>query len=230
MQRDSFVWYESFSKAINILPEANQLHAYKFIVDYGLYGIEPELEIDPVAYAIFVMARPQLDANNKRYENWKKWWEYWSLGWRPKKDWGNTTKTPKGKNWNPNKTPNVNVNVNENVNENVNANANDNVNENKKKKLNKKVIYSEDFESFRKAYPKKKGKQKAREAWENAIKWGNDPKHLITKAWEYATEIKLKRIEDHYIKFPQWWLNDWRFDDDYFTGNDNTKPDLDVLY
>ncbi len=69
MQRDSFVWYESFSKAINILPEANQLHAYKFIVDYGLYGIEPELEIDPVAYAIFVMARPQLDANNKRYEN-----------------------------------------------------------------------------------------------------------------------------------------------------------------
>lgn len=229
MQRDSFVFYESFSKAINILPEANQLHAYKFIIDYGLYGIEPESEVDPVAYAIFVMARPQLDANNKRYINWKKWWEYWTLWWRPKKDWDNMSKTPKGKNWNPNETPNVNDNVNENVNENVNAN--DNVNEKSKtKKINKKVVYSEDFESFRKAYPKKKWKQKARESWENAIKWGNDPKLLIAKAWEYATEIKLKRVEDKFIKMAQWWLNDWRFDDDYFTGNDNSKPDLDVLY
>ena len=226
MQRDSFIRYESFSKAINVLPEANQLHAYKFIVDYGLYGIEPEQEVDPVGYAIFLMARPQLDANNKRYINWKKWKEYWTLGGRPQKNWGNMLKTPKGKNHNPKETPNVNVN--ENVNENVNVNEKEN--ENKKKKLNKKVVYSEDFESFRKAYPKKKGKQKAREAWENAIKWGNDPKVLITKAWEYATEIKLKRIEDHYIKFPQGWLNDWRFDDDYFTGNDNSKPDLDVLY
>lgn len=233
MQRDSFIRYESFSKAINVLPEANQLHAYKFIVDYGLYGIEPEQEVDPVGYAIFLMARPQLDANNKRYINWKKWKEYWTLGGRPQKNWENMLKTPKGENHNPNKTPNVNENdnVNENVNENVNVNANDNVNEKiKTKKINKKIIYSEDFESFRKAYPKKKGKQKARESWENAIKWGYDPKLLITKAWEYATEIKLKRVEDKFIKMAQWRLNDWRFDDDYFTGNNNEKPDLDVIY
>ncbi len=223
MQRDSFVFYESFSKAITILPEASQLHAFLFITNYGLYGIEPEQSIDPLAYAIFVMARPQIDANNKKFINWKR-------GWRPEKTWPSEQK-PKVIENVKNQKPNVNVNVNENVNENVNANANDNVNEKSKtKKINKKVVYSEDFESFRKAYPKKKGKQKAREAWENAIKWGNDPKVLITKAWEYATEIKLKRIEDHYIKFPQGWLNDWRFDDDYFTGNDNSKPDLDVLY
>ena len=235
MQRDSFIRYESFSKAINVLPEANQLHAYKFIVDYGLYGIEPEQEVDPVGYAIFLMARPQLDANNKRYINWKKWKEYWTLGGRPQKNWENMLKTPKAKNHNPKETPNVNVNdnVNENVNENVNVNvnANDNVNEKlKTKKINKKIIYSEDFESFWKAYPKKKGKQKARESWENAIKWGYDPKLLITKAWEYATEIKLKRVEDKFIKMAQWRLNDWRFDDDYFTGNNNEKPDLDVIY
>ena len=229
MQRDSFIRYESFSKAINVLPEANQLHAYKFIVDYGLYGIEPEQEVDPVGYAIFLMARPQLDANNKRYINWKKWKEYWTLGGRPQKNWENMSKTPKGENHNPKETPNVNVN--ENVNENVNVNANDNVNEKlKTKKINKKIIYSEDFESFRKAYPKKKGKQKARESWENTIKWGYDPKLLITKAWEYATEIKLKRVEDKFIKMAQWRLNDWRFDDDYFTGNNNEKPDLDVIY
>ncbi len=220
MQRDSFVWYESFSIAINLLPDENQLNATRFIINYWLYGIEPDKAIDPIAYAIFVMAKPQIDANNKRYINWLK-------GWRPKIDWESKEKPKINQQWTKLK-PNVNVNVNENVNENVNAN--DNVNENKKKKINKKVVYSEEFESFRKAYPKKKGKQKAREAWENAIKWGNDPKVLITKAWEYATEIKLKRVEDKFIKFAQWWLNDWRFDDDYFTGNDNQKPDLNVLY
>ena len=233
MQRDSFVWYESFSKAINILPEAEQLHAYKYIIDYGLYGIEPEEKNNSLAYAIFVMAKPQINANNKKYENWKKWWEYWTLGGRPKKDWENSQKPLRGKKNSQTKTPNVNENdnVNENVNENVNVNANDNVNEKlKTKKINKKIIYSEDFESFRKAYPKKKGKQKARESWENAIKWGYDPKLLITKAWEYATEIKLKRVEDKFIKMAQWRLNDWRFDDDYFTGNNNEKPDLDVIY
>ena len=223
MQRDSFVWYESFSMAINILPEANQFNAFKFIIDYWLKGIEPDQSVDPIAYAIFIMAKPQIDANNKRFINWTK-------GWRPKDDWDNSKKPNSNQKWTKQKP---NVNVNDNVNENVNANVNDNVNENgkvKTKKINKKVVYSDDFESFRKAYPKKKGKQKAREAWENAIKWGNDPKLLITKAWEYATEIKLKRVEDHYIKFAQWWLNDWRFDDDYFTGNNWEKLDLDVLY
>ena len=215
MQRDSFVFYESFSKAINILPEANQLHAYKFITDYGLYGVEPEPELDPLAYAIFVMARPQMDANNKKFINWKKWW-------RPVKNWDLGEK-PKDVKDQVNQKPNVNANENDNV------NANDNAKQ-KQKKINKKVTYSKEFDSFRAAYPKKKWKQKAREAWENAIKWGNDPKVLITKAWEYATEIKLKRIEDHYIKFAQWWLNDWRFDDDYFTGKLQVLPTNDEIY
>lgn len=221
--RESFVFYKSFRIAIENLPPENQLNAFKFIISYWLFGIEPEVSTDPVAYAIYIMAKAQIDANNKRYANWIKWW-------RPQKNWDNVQK-PNNNQPQTKPKPNVNVNVNENANENVNEN--ETVNENKKKqtkKINKKVVYSEDFESFRKAYPKKKGKQKARESWENAIKWGYDPKLLITKAWEYATEIKLKRVEDKFIKMAQWWLNDWRFDDDYFTGNNNEKPDLDVIY
>ena len=72
MQRDSFVRYESFSIAINLLPEENQLHATTFIINYWLYGTEPDRAIDPIAYAIFVMAKPQIDANNKRFINWCK--------------------------------------------------------------------------------------------------------------------------------------------------------------
>lgn len=230
MKRDSFIRYESFSSAIDILPKENQANACKFIIDYGLKWIMPELSTDPVAYAIFCMAKPQLDANNERFLNGQKWW-------RPIKTW-NSSQKPSHNQTVTKLKPNVNDNVNVNVNENVNAN--ENVNENKtknkkeekenKKKLNLKVEYSSDFESFRTAYPKKKGKQKAREAWENAIKWGNDPKHLISKAWEYATEIKLKRVEEKFVKYAQGWLNDWRFDDDYFLWNKTGTPDLDIIY
>lgn len=224
MQRDSFVWYESFSKAINILPEANQLNTYRFIIDYGLWGKEPDWEKDRIAYAIFIMAKPQLDANYTRYINWKKWWKYWILWAQSKKNRINNSEKLKEPQSSPNQTPNVNGNANENVKE----NANDNV-KSKLKKINRKINYSQDFESFWKIYPKKKWKQKAREARENTIKWWNDPKLLISKAWEYATEIKLKRVEDHYIKYAQWWLNDWRFDDDYFTGK-KAPPEWDTIY
>ena len=225
MERDSFVRYKSCSEALKLLPDENRLHAYDFITDYWIYGIEPDPSIDPVAYGYYLLVKPNIDANNKRFVNWHK-------GWRPKDNW-DYSKKPKP---NQNVTePKPDVDVDEDVDEDVDVAEEKKKEEEikkkqKNKKINKKIVYSDLFESFRKAYPKKKGKQKAREAWENAIKWGNDPKVLITKAWEYATEIKLKRIEDHYIKFPQWWLNDWRFDDDYFTGNDNAKPDLDVLY
>ena len=232
--RESFVFYKSFREAIENLPDENQLNAFKFVIGYWLFGIIPKPSKDPVAYAIFVMAKPQIDANNVRYINWTKWGRpKWTWDYLKKPNDNQTLTEPK---------PNVNVNDNVNVNGNGNVNENENVKEKKlnqkkeeeevikNKKIKQKVVYSDLFESFRKAYPKKKGKQKAREAWENAIKWGNDPKLLITKAWEYATEIKLKRVEDKFIKFAQWWLNEWRFDDDYFTGNNWIKPNLDDLY
>ena len=223
MDRDSFVRYKSCSEALKLLPDENRLHAYDFITDYWIYGIEPDPSIDPVAYGYFLLVKPNIDANNRRFVNWHK-------GWRPKDNWDNSKK-PK-----PNQTvtepkPDVDEDVDEDVDVTEEKKKEEEIKKKQKnKKINKKIVYSDLFESFRKAYPKKKGKQKAREAWENAIKWGNDPKVLITKAWEYATEIKLKRVEEHYIKFAQWWLNDGRFDDDYYTGNDNKKPDLDVLY
>ena len=68
--RESFVFYKSFRIAIENLPPENQLNAFKFIISYWLFGIEPEVSTDPVAYAIYIMAKAQIDANNKRYANW----------------------------------------------------------------------------------------------------------------------------------------------------------------
>ena len=74
-ERDGVVFYRSFWEAITHLGDADQLASVKAIVEYGLYGKEPECS--GVATAIFMMAKPQIDANNRRYENGTK-------GGRPK--------------------------------------------------------------------------------------------------------------------------------------------------
>lgn len=73
--RDGFIFYASFHEAISQLDDANQLELYKAVVTYGLTGEEPTLE--GIAKAMFTLIKPQLDANQKRYENGKK-------GGRPK--------------------------------------------------------------------------------------------------------------------------------------------------
>ena len=90
MKRESFIWYASFSDAIKLLPEKDQLTIYRLITDYWIYWIEPEAS-DAVPYALFCVVKPQIDANNKRYIMWKKWW-------RPKKDWDNSIKPKSNQN------------------------------------------------------------------------------------------------------------------------------------
>jgi hypothetical protein len=68
--REGFVFYRSFYDAICELDERTQLILFRAIVDYGLDGVLPDLE--GVAKAIFLMAKPQIDANYRRYENGKK--------------------------------------------------------------------------------------------------------------------------------------------------------------
>ena len=82
--KNGFIFYKSFYEAINELGDDEQLKAYKAIVTYALTG--EEIEINGVARAIFNMARPQIDANNKRYENGTKGGKYGGLGGRPKKN------------------------------------------------------------------------------------------------------------------------------------------------
>ena len=68
--RDSVAFYRSFAEAIKTLPEEEQLKALWAIIDYGLDEITPEEY--GIHTAIFLMAKPQIDANNKRYQNGTK--------------------------------------------------------------------------------------------------------------------------------------------------------------
>ena len=68
MKATSFVFYESFRDASRDLDDATRLALYEAIMDYSLYGEEPD-EGNLVAAAMFKLVRPVLDTNAKRREN-----------------------------------------------------------------------------------------------------------------------------------------------------------------
>ena len=115
MERDSFVFYRSFSEGIRkIRKPADRLKAYEAIIDFGLDGRDPT-DLSEGAEVAFILAKAQLEANNKRYLDGTK-------GGRPKKPVVLKEETSGFEDENhriQNAKPNVNVNVNENENVNV---------------------------------------------------------------------------------------------------------------
>lgn len=106
--RESFIFYKSYADQLRKLPDEQFATIMKAIFDYALEGAEGELGV--IESVIFGLIKPQLDANNTRYENGKKGGEFGSKGGRPK----NPTETPNKPQDNPTETPNENVNVNVN--------------------------------------------------------------------------------------------------------------------
>lgn len=120
MERESFVFYRSFRDAFRDLDKDVRLRMYEAIIDYGLDLIEPHFE--GIEKVLWTLIRPQLEANNKRFENGCK-------GGAPignqnaRKQQKNNKKTTEKQPKNNQKQPNVNENVNVNVNENENVNT-----------------------------------------------------------------------------------------------------------
>lgn len=70
MKREGFVFYRSFKEAISNLDDSTYRRVVDVISDYALDGKLPECS--GVVSTIFKLVKPQIDANNKRYENGKK--------------------------------------------------------------------------------------------------------------------------------------------------------------
>ena len=124
--RDSFIFYNSFFEALCELSPDVRLNVYDAVANYALTGEQQELT--GIAKAVFLLIKPQIDANNKRYEDGCKGGEFGKSGGRPAKNKNaknpsgvieeQTQKTPVGLST---KTPNENENENDNVNDNDNV-------------------------------------------------------------------------------------------------------------
>ena len=124
MERESFVFYRSFYEGIKELPRDIQGEVLTAIMEYGLNGVTTENQ-KPITKAMFALIKPQLDANNQRFENGRLGAEHGKKGGRPRKEkpQENPDLTPKKPQENPNLTPNVNVNDNVNDNDDKDASA-----------------------------------------------------------------------------------------------------------
>ena len=67
MERDSFIFYRSFYEGIKEYSLEDQAQIYNAIFKYQFEGVETKLT--GIAKAAFIFIKPQLDANNFRYEN-----------------------------------------------------------------------------------------------------------------------------------------------------------------
>ncbi len=71
MERDSFIFYKSFYEAIRDLPKDIRLEVYTAIMEYALYGRQPD-DLKPFARGIFTLVKPNIDVNTVRFENGMK--------------------------------------------------------------------------------------------------------------------------------------------------------------
>ncbi len=137
-QRDSCIFYRSFYEAISELEEKSQAKVYNAIFEYTLNF--NEVELSGMEKIVFTLIKPQLDANNKRYQS----------GLKPKKKQKVSKTEAKQKQDVSKSEANVNDNVNEN--DNVNDNVNENKNENKNVKGNNNDFIEQILARFKDAY------------------------------------------------------------------------------
>lgn len=97
--RNTFILYRSYAEVLEALTDEEAGRLYKAIAKYALDGVETPLEGYLAGY--FQLIKPQLDANQKKYENGAK-------GGRPKKSQTETEEKPNRNQTETKKEPNEN--------------------------------------------------------------------------------------------------------------------------
>ena len=70
VNRQSFVFYDSFYKAMSYLDDKEKIQYIDAICNYSLFDIT--IDMDLKIEAMFSLIKPQIDANIKKRENGKK--------------------------------------------------------------------------------------------------------------------------------------------------------------
>lgn len=107
MKRDSFIFYRSFMEALEDLSDKQYAKVFRAITKFAFNGEETTLT--GVEKVIFSLIKPQLIANQKRYENGCR-------GGRPSENQNETETKPNNNQTETKAKPNENVNVNVNDN------------------------------------------------------------------------------------------------------------------
>lgn len=218
MERDSMIFYESFYDAIEKLPEEQQLACYRAIMQYALKGVEPAGT--GVEAALFILMRPQIDANNRKYEAGKK-------GGRPKTALEPCENQPKPEenhqitNGKPSNNQDKTIKKSSDNHTETKAEPNDNGNANVNGNGTEKEVCThargERFSEFFAGYPKQEGQQMAAQEYISLLTStpALEEPDLIQAAKNYAEACE--GVQPRFIKKAGNWLSDgaWM---DYIPG------------
>ena len=184
--RDSFIFYRSFLKSIQHLDTSEQLELFLVIVEYGLDQREPEMS--RYVRAVWESIKPQLDANQRKYENGCK-------GGKPKSNQSITTPEPQANQDLTTPEPPHNLMYNDN--------GNDNEKEEGRMKIPKRDS-SVAFAQFWELYPRKTSKQLASKAFAK-LSDENQQKAITNIARLYAnTEVQFVPHAATYLNQARW--------------------------
>lgn len=117
MARESMIFYASWWESIKELPVVVRNEVLNAIVEYGIEGVMTS-EQGQMTKAIMALIKPQIDANNVRWENGCRGGAPVGNQNARKNNQETTEKQPKTTEKQPKTTYNDNVNVNDNVNDN----------------------------------------------------------------------------------------------------------------
>lgn len=190
--RDSFIFYRSFLEAANHLDASQKAELIIGICEYAINN--KRVQMSAISSAMFSLIQPQIDANQRRYENGKK-------GWRPA--------------LHNNEKPNHNQNITK-AKANVNDNVNVNDNENEIYTPSKKNDDDKWFEKFWLLYNKKINKTKT---WKKRLKLSQkDRDKIMDTLPTYISTIKDKQYQKH----PMTYLNNRCWEDEIIWANTKT--------
>ena len=178
MERDSFVFYSSFLKAIRAIKKRDiQAELALAIIEYGITG--ETAECGEMVSMAMELIKPQLEANNQKYINGLK-------GGAPKGNQNAKKEQPKN---NQEQPKNNQEQPNENVNE------NDNVNEEEKKYIKKEKSFKEFTEQDFKEELKLHSEKYSKEMLKDFFTYWTEPnekgkmKFQLQKTWSTAGRL-----------------------------------------
>ena len=201
MEFDSMVVYRTWMEAIENLDDADAGKVMKAFMRYGMDGVEPE-DLPPALIALFLMAKGNIDSNNKKRENGAKGGSISKQKASKEKQSASKPKQTEAKR--------KQTASNEDVDEDVDVNE-DNI---KTSSPPKPAQSDVQFEFFWAEYPKKVGKKAAYAAWKKAKVTAKLMTEIMDALDEQKSSDQWKKDGGQYIPNPATWLNQGRWDDE----------------
>lgn len=223
--RESVVFYRSFYEAVKNLPPEEFKRSVQSIMEYGLNGIEPET--DGIERTVFLLTKPQIDANNRRYKNGKKGGAKSSQEGTKEEPNDNQEEGKEEPNDNQEGTkaePNGNQTGGKEEPKDKDKDKDKEKDKEKEKEKEKEKTYTCVFERLWSMYPRKQEKANAYRCYKARLSDGFPEDALITAVKRYADECKKNKTERRYIKLAATFLGPNTPFIDYLGGDGNYDP------